>query len=198
MLITTSPVVKLYTLDEFWQLRDLPDHSKLELIRGVLYMTPPPNEYVHDPVTSQLDKLVGKELARLGDPGSLYFPRAGIWTYYPDTWLEPDLFYLSRETEERFRGKPRTSADLVIEVLSPESKYYDRTTKADTYAWLGVRELWLADPEPRSLEVRYGEDRQWVETRTFRHGERVLSRVLPDLILNVADVFAKLLPEKPL
>ena len=43
MVITTSPLVKTYTLQEFWDLPDPADHSKLELIKGVLYMTPPPD-----------------------------------------------------------------------------------------------------------------------------------------------------------
>jgi hypothetical protein len=43
MVITTSPLVKTYTLQEFWDLPEPADHSKLELIKGVLYMTPPPN-----------------------------------------------------------------------------------------------------------------------------------------------------------
>ncbi len=45
--VNTSPLVKTYTLEEFWALPEPPDHSKLELIAGVLYMTPPPG-YTHD------------------------------------------------------------------------------------------------------------------------------------------------------
>lgn len=37
--VNTSPLVKTYTLEEFWELPEPPDHSKLELIAGVLYMT---------------------------------------------------------------------------------------------------------------------------------------------------------------
>ena len=39
--VNTSPLVKTYTLEEFWALPEPSDHSKLELIAGVLYMTPP-------------------------------------------------------------------------------------------------------------------------------------------------------------
>lgn len=35
--INTSPLVKTYTLEEFWQLPDPPE--ELELIAGVLYMS---------------------------------------------------------------------------------------------------------------------------------------------------------------
>jgi Uma2 family endonuclease len=49
--VNTSPLVKTYTLEEFWQLPDPPDRSKLELIAGVLYISPPP-EYAHDNIVS--------------------------------------------------------------------------------------------------------------------------------------------------
>ncbi len=41
--LTTSPLVKTYTLEEFWNLPEPKDGSKLELIAGVLYMSPPPD-----------------------------------------------------------------------------------------------------------------------------------------------------------
>jgi Uma2 family endonuclease len=189
-IVSTSPLVKTYTLDEFWQLPEPPNRYKLELIRGVLYMAPPPDEYVHDPLVSRLIELLVTELIRLGKPGRVFAPRSGIWTYHPDTWLEPDLFYLSNDSIERFKDKPRTSADLVIEVLSPGSADYDRTTKADSYAALGVKELWLIDPETRTVEVRYNEAKAWAESRTFHEDGQVASRVIPDLKLPVADIFA--------
>lgn len=190
MVVTTSPLVRTYTLEEFWELPEPPNRYKLELIRGVLYMSPPPDEHVHDPVVSRLIGLLAGELIRLGWPGQIFAPRSGIWTYYPDTWLEPDLFYLSNESIVRFKGKPRTSADLVIEVLSPGSADYDRTTKADSYAALGVKELWLVDPQTRTVEVRYNKGKAWTESCVFHEGENVVSRVIPDLKLSVADIFA--------
>ncbi len=141
--VNTSPLVKTYTLEEFWELPEPPDHSKLELIAGVLYMTPPPG-YLHDNVVSRLNRLISEYLITSGDNGTIYFPRAGIWRT-PHTWLEPDLFYVSAETQSQMDPEYRTTADLVIEVISPGSAIYDRNTKADTYAALGVKELWLID-----------------------------------------------------
>jgi Uma2 family endonuclease len=46
------------------------------------------------------------------------------------------------------RGRP----DLVVEVVSPSSRRYDRVTKLRWYAQLGVPEYWLVDPETRTLE----------------------------------------------
>jgi Uma2 family endonuclease len=191
MLVTTSPLVKIYTLDEFWELPEPPNRYKLELIRGVLYMSPPPSEETHDPFASRLNELFILELNRLGNPGKLFFPRSGIWTYFPDTWLEPDLFYLSNESIARFKGKARTSADLVIEVLSPGSADYDRTTKADTYAALGVKELWLVDPMTRTVEMRLNEGNRWGATRLYREGEEITCEVIPGLKIAVAAIFSE-------
>ena len=124
--VNTSPLVKTYTLEEFWALPDPPDHSKLELIAGVLYMSPPP-EYTHDNVVSRLTLLLAAELLRLGIKGRLLMPRAAIWTS-DRTYLEPDLFYLSKETEAGLDPERRTTADLVIEVISTGSAIYDRNT----------------------------------------------------------------------
>src|SRR5512143_408664 len=97
--LSTSPLVKTYTLEQFWQLPDPPDRSKLELIAGVLYMTPPP-DYKHDDIVKRLNRLLTGHLLEQNDRGSLYLPRAAIWTG-PNTHLEPDLFYVSAELEAK-------------------------------------------------------------------------------------------------
>jgi Uma2 family endonuclease len=81
-------------------------------------------------------------------------------------------------------GRRRTSADIVFEYLSKATAAYDRTTKADTYLALGVRELWLVDPEAALVEVRNavvgtreGEPPKW-EVRRFGRGEWAESQVL--------------------
>ena len=185
--INTSPLVKTYTLEEFWQLPDPPDRSKLELIAGVLYMTPPP-EYTHDNVVSRLNHILSLHLGAIADKGRLLLPRAAIWTSRR-TYLEPDLFYVSAELEARLDPKRRDTADLVVEVISPGSAIYDRNTKADTYGALGVRELWLIDESAETVEVRRQTGGGFDEGRTFARGERVESSVFPALQLSVEQLF---------
>ncbi len=184
---TTSPLVKTYTLEEFWQLPEPPDRSKLELIAGVLFMTPPP-EYTHDYVVKRLNRILSRHLDETGDKGSLYLPRAAIWTSRR-TYLEPDPFYLSAELEARLDPKHRDTADLVVEVISPGSAVYVRNTKADTYGALGVRELWLIDETTQTLEVRRHTGKDFDEGRTFSSGEQVESSVFPALRLRVEQLF---------
>ena len=185
--VNTSPLVKTYTLDEFWALPDPPDHSKLELIAGVLYMSPPP-EYTHDNIVKRINRLLILELERLQNKGSVYAPRAAIWTS-DRTYLEPDLFYLSTETEARLDPEHRTTADLVIEVISPGSAIYDRNTKADTYAALGVKELWLADEVAETVEVRTLRGDRYDEGKVLAIGDQLTLSVIPELTVVIAKVF---------
>ena len=185
--VNTSPLVKTYSLEEFWALPDPPDHSKLELIAGILYMSPPP-EYTHDNVVSRLTLLLAAELLRLKVKGRLLSPRAAIWTS-DRTYLEPDLFFLSKETEARLEPDHRTTADLVIEVISPGSAIYDRNTKADTYAALGVKELWLVDETKETVELRTLMGARYGEGTVFEKGAKLSSVIIAGLTIEVTRIF---------
>ncbi len=185
--VNTSPLVKTYTLEEFWELPEPPDGSKIELIAGVLYMTPPP-EQVHDSVAKRLVRLFTVHLIETGDDGSLYIPRAAIWTV-PNTYLEPDLFYVSAKLESRLDPNHRTTADLVVEIISPSSAIYDRNTKADTYGALGVRELWLIDEKQQSVELRNQTGNGFGTGVVFKGSGRIVSQVFQTLDLPVYKLF---------
>ncbi len=185
--VNTSPLVKTYTLEEFWELPEPPDRSKVELIAGVLYMTPPPG-LPHSNAVSRLLRLLSDYLREIADQGRLYVPRTGIWTR-PNTWLEPDLFYLSASTRARLDPNYLTTADLVIEVISPGSAIYDRNTKADTYAALGVKVLWLVDEFSGMIEVRVLEGVRYVSKATLTSDDRLTSAVLDGFECAVRDVF---------
>jgi Uma2 family endonuclease len=187
LIVSTSPLVKTYTLEEFWELPEPADHSKYELISGVLYMAPPP-EYRHDSIAAKLNRLLMRHLFSIGDRGDLYIARAAIWTS-PNNYLEPDLFYVSSELRETFENNRRTSADLAIEILSPGTALYDRNTKADTYGALGVRELWLVDGVAQTIEIRYQTGGGFGEREVFSETETVVSRVFPTLALPVSQIF---------
>ncbi|MEN3327309.1 MAG: hypothetical protein V7638_2116 [Acidobacteriota bacterium] len=189
-MVSTSPLVKTYTLEEFWELPAPEDHSKLELIAGVLYMTPPPG-YLHNNSASRLNRLLADYLTKSGDKGALYFPRAGI-VRGPNSWLEPDLFYVAADTKALSDPKyPQylSTADLVIEVISQSSAIYDRNTKADTYAALGVKELWLVDEFSGIIELRSLNGDQYGASVVFERDDYLKSIVLPGFEVKVSSVF---------
>ena len=188
--VSTSPLVKTYTLEEFWELPEPPDHSKLELIAGVLYMTPPPTQ-LHSNAVSRLIRLLIEYQLKTRDEGTFYYPRAGI-VRGPNSWLEPDLFYVAAETQDRrdpAYPDYRSTADLVIEVISPGSAIYDRNTKADTYAALGVKELWLVDEGSGIIEVRVLKGDHYAPSVVFERDDQLKSTVLSGFEIRVGSVF---------
>jgi Uma2 family endonuclease len=67
----------------------------------------------------------------------------------------PDVqFYRARNpaTVGQAKGLEHGRPDLVVEVVSPTSRRYDRVLKVEWYARLGIPEYWIVDPEARTLE----------------------------------------------
>jgi len=59
----------------------------------------------------------------------------------------PDLLFLAKEHENRLRrAYVDGPADLVVEIVSPESVTRDRETRRREYQEGGVPEFWLIDP----------------------------------------------------
>ena len=188
--VTTSPLVRHYTLEEFWALPNPPQGGHYELIAGVLYMVPPPSD-PHDVAISRLIMRLAAYLLSHPDLGDLFVPRAAIWVE-DGTYLEPDLMYISKVRQAAWRSGHRRSADLAVEVLSTSTAVYDRQTKADTYAALGVRELWLVDLARHEIEQRILDDGAWRVVATARPGDKLRCHVLPGFEIHVAEVFAGL------
>jgi Uma2 family endonuclease len=187
MVISTSPLVKTYTLQEFWALPEPADRSTLELIKGVLYMSPPPDE-AHDEIFGNLNRELQRALDRHGYGGTVYASRAALWID-DHTYLEPDLMYLSDELKAEMTPGRRTRADIVVEILSPRTALYDRTTKSDTYRAMGVRELWQIDGESAEVEVRSVEADK---TAVYTIGDSIRSEVLPKIEIPVLALFPRL------
>jgi Uma2 family endonuclease len=65
----------------------------------------------------------------------------------------PDLFFVSKKRLSRVRHHHYEGpADLVIEIISPESRNRDRGEKFYEYEQGGVKEYWLIDPQRQQAE----------------------------------------------
>ncbi|HMH43384.1 MAG TPA: Uma2 family endonuclease [Pyrinomonadaceae bacterium] len=186
-----SPLVRQYTLEEFWALPEPEGRSHYELIGGYLFMVPPP-DWPHEDVDARMNRWLVLFLEAQGSRGNVYHPQAPIYTN--DTYLEPDMMYVSNELGQEM-GQRRTSADIVFEYFSKSSAIYDRTTKADTYLALGVQELWLIDSDSVTIEVRHRIIKDsfpvWEIVR-YEKGEVAESRALNGWRVSVDELFAGL------
>ncbi len=189
--INFSPLARRYTLEEFWALPEREDRVRYELIGGYLFMVPPPNP-PHGDVAAQMTKALMKFVIENDLDGQVHHPREPIWrSAEAATYLEPDMMYVSKALRAQM-GDKRTSADIVFECLSRSNSIYDRTTKADTYLALDVRELWLIDPVTETIEVRHASVKADVpvwETYIYSRGEHAKSRVLQGGEVSVTELF---------
>ncbi len=195
--VNFSPLLRRYTLEEFWALPEREDHARYNLIGGFLFMVPPPNPPHGDVASRMTRSLVGFVVTNKIE-GDVHHPPEPIYIRAEgSTYLEPDMMYVSRELRKTF-GKIRTSADIVFEYSSRRTIIYDHTTKADTYLALGVRELWLVNPFAATIEVRHagkiGEKLVW-HVLKYTRGQQAQSRVLEGFEVSVTNLFDGLVAE---
>ena len=192
--VSFSPILHRYTLEEFYNLPDPDDRSHYELIGGFLFMVPPPDP-PHGSIDSRLNKSLVQFILSQEIQGEVLHPREPIYTdLHEGIYLEPDMMFVSDELRRQM-GRKRTWADIVFEYLSASNAVYDRTTKADTYLALGVRELWLIDQSTTTIEVRHAGEHKgkpaW-ETWLYSKGDWAESRVLSGWRVSVAELFEEL------
>jgi Uma2 family endonuclease len=169
------------------ELERLPDSIlRHEIIRGSLYMTPPPVPD-HSLVAARIVTL----LITFSDPRQLgrVFSEPGV--YFTDVdYVQPDVVFLARARESRLeRRRIRGAPDLIVEILSPSTRGLDRDAKFRLYRRHGVREYWIVDVETRRVEVHaFGRRRK----ATAVGARRVASSVLPGFRIDAAAVFVDL------
>lgn len=108
---------------------------------------------------------------------------------------EPDVFFVSNSNLDRIKTNYLDgAADLIIEIISPESRGRERGDKFYEYEKAGVREYWLIDYERQQTEFyQLGENGiyqvvQPDENQIFH------STVLENLEFNVEWLWQKKLP----
>ena len=80
--------------------------------------------------------------------------------------------------------------DLVVEILSPSTRKLDLGPKKDVYARRGVKELWVVDPDTKTVEqFLHGRD---VDSpiQIHRETDEFTSEQLPGLTIDCPEVFA--------
>jgi len=77
--------------------------------------------------------------------------------------------------------------DWVCEVFSPSSHRHDRFHKANLYARLGVRWMWLIDPLDQTLEVYELRDGVWAWIQSFEGAQKARARPFDAEELDLGD-----------
>lgn len=85
---------------------------------------------------------------------------------------EPDVLFIQLDHLSRLRDTYLDGpADLVVEVVSPESRLRDRGEKLAEYELGGVREYWIIDPDKRQVDLfLLGEDGRYERRKPDAQG----------------------------
>ena len=170
--------------------RNLPETGPhYQLIEGDLYMAPAPNRF-HQDISRNLEVVLANYL--LAHPvGVLYDAPFDVYLSEIDVF-QPDLLIVLNEnrrilTDAGAEGAP----DFVVEVLSAKTRQLDLVNKKRVYARMGVKELWIIDPDQRGVTVyRFDQDPTDPVATLSGQGE-VRAPLLPGLTIALPDVFRR-------
>lgn len=109
---------------------------------------------------------------------------------------EPDVVFVANENRKRITTQfLEGPADIVIEIISPESRTRDRRDKFFEYAQGGVKEYWLLDYERKRAEFfQLGEDGTYYAMPVSEEGV-FRSELLPGFWLQIEWLWQEPLPK---
>ncbi len=148
MTAASIAVPRRMNFEEFLQwARSQTEDVSAELVEGnVEFMSPVSAEH------QSLGAFLLAILFELADSRQLgrVFYESFVMRAGPQTGREPDILFVATHNLHRLRENHLEGpADLVIEIVSPESRTRDRVTKRAEYERLGVPEYWVLDQAQR-------------------------------------------------
>lgn len=148
--MAVATLVRKWTLAEMHRLPE--DGNKYELVRGALFVTPPPSNE-HENIAARLSAILVPyvEAQRLGH---VYHPRTVL--RHSGSEVEPDLLVRREHPNPAGSDTDWNSAPvpvLVVEIASPYTRRRDRKEKKQLYLESGIAEYWIVDGEAREISV---------------------------------------------
>ncbi|MQA89410.1 MAG: Uma2 family endonuclease [Gemmatimonas sp.] len=180
---------RLFTVADYYRMAAtgiLSPDDRVELLEGeVVEMTPISSRH------AGCVNYLGRELQRL--IGS----RAVVAIQNPVQLSDlsepqPDLSVLKPRPDLYRESHPRPEDTWLVIEVADTSVETDRTVKGFLYARAGVPEFWLVDLSSATIEVyRNPGEGGWAEGSLARSSERLSPAALPDVGLDVAEVFGE-------
>ncbi|MEK7328580.1 MAG: Uma2 family endonuclease [Chloroflexota bacterium] len=176
---------RLITGKEFAMMADL---GRAELIEGRIVKMPPPQD-LHGNCESNFHLLIAA-FVKENQLGKVRVGESGVYVRRnPDTVRGMDVAFISNERwaqRKSTEGYLEIAPDLVVEVLSPDDRWGSVTRKLQDYFSIGVRLVWVADPQTRKVYVcqSLNDIHELAEADTLTGGE-----VLPGFSVPVASLF---------
>ena len=180
----TATETPLITGEALAELGDIGPH---ELVEGrIVLMSPTGNRH------GEIEINIGAELrafVRSQKLGRVQVGEVGIFTGRdPDTVRAADILYISNEryAQQRSPGYLTVAPELIVEILSANERWTDVTQKLREYFDIGVRLVWIVDPEAQRIYAY----RSLTEVREFTDDDELSDdELLPGFSTPVAELF---------
>jgi Uma2 family endonuclease len=147
----TASNVKPTTGEELAAMGDI---GPCELVNGrIVPMTPTGDE--HGSCEGNFYAAL-RAFVQVHNLGKVRVGEVGIYTRRnPDTLRAADVLFISNEryAQRKSQGFLDVAPELIVEILSPGDSWSDVTQKLREYFAIGVRLVWVADPQARSVHA---------------------------------------------
>jgi Uma2 family endonuclease len=166
----------------------LPEGAKYQLIDGEIVEMPTPivaHQIAVTNVAVMLHEVVMKKKL-----GRVLVAPMDVFLDNHNTF-QPDVMFISNERlaiigTDMVRGAP----DLVVEVLSPSTAYYDLRKKMPIYFKYGVKECWIIDVSEGVVERYAWLDGEPKRISKSKGSEKITTPILPDFEISTEQIFA--------
>jgi Uma2 family endonuclease len=142
-----ATATKRWTLDELHSLPD--DGNKYELVRGDLFVTPPPTDN-HETIAARLTDILGPYV-REHRLGHVYHPRAVYRAQGSE--VEPDLMVRQVHPDPQGSWDDAPIPILIVEIISDSTRRRDHGPKRDFYMETGIAEYWIVEARRATITV---------------------------------------------
>lgn len=176
---------KIYTYEDYAK---LPEGTPYQLIGGKLIMTPASSTY-HQEISKRFEYLLYEYAELKQKLGKVFYAPIDVYFEDEETY-QPDIIFISNDRigiikKEKIEGAP----DMIIEILSPSTAYYDLVHKKDIYAKHGVKEYWIVDPIEKWVESYKNENGKFILIGRVQKGESISSTVLIGFKVKLDTIF---------
>jgi len=174
-----------HTWEEFL---DLDEQDRRELIDGEFVEVEVPGAEHEYTVAQLIYYLIGWAKPRRA--GEIY--ASGYKVRISDKrGVMPDLQYFSKDNPHRRQPRAISAGrpDLAVEIHSPESGRYDRVTKLNWYASIGVPEYWIVDPFAYTLQQLILKEGRYVVFASIAGSTIFRPETFPGLEIPLADLW---------
>ena len=103
--------------------------------------------------------------------------------------MQPDVAFITQDRLAIIQDVIGGPADLVAEVVSLGGRNRDRIEKRDLYEQHGIKEYWIIDPEPETVDLLSLVNCRYELVTRGGPGQAVASRLLPGFEISVDHLF---------